>query len=281
MSNLMLCVGKTPSQPYEWDSLDVRVYSIEELCFYIVRNRYMIGRESFTHDLADWIEKECLLEELGISLRRRLDKGCSAEEFAAVILEYVRYNTREEIEETRKILREGSDMDVYEKHLARADFLVETGKYTQALDAYEGLRRASAEHDEDMRAKLLFNEGVMHAKMFCFNRAAECFRASYELTHDPESYLSYLAALRMRMTEKEYLDYITEDAKGYQFSMTLESAIQEAEEAYGASEAHMRLKDMTRLKAEGRRKEYYETASRVIDELKRAYRGSEDAAVRS
>ena len=91
----------------------------------------------------------------------------------------------------------------------------------------------------------------------------------------------YKMDFRTDMTEKEYLDYITEDAKGYQFSMTLESAIQEAEEAYGASEAHMRLKDMTRLKAEGRRKEYYETASRVIDELKRAYRGSEDAAVRS
>ena len=281
MSNLMLCVGRTPSQLFEWDHLDVRVYSMEELCFYIVRNRYMIGRESFTHDLVDWIEKECLLEELGISLRRRLEKGCSAEEFAAVILEYVRYNTKEEIEETRKVLREGSNLDVYEKHLARADFLVETGKYTQALDAYEGLRRASDDRDDAMRAKLLFNEGVMHAKMFCFTRAAECFRSAYELTHDPEDYLSYLAALRMRMTEKEYLDYITEDAKGYQFSMTLESAIQEAEEAYGASEAHNRLKEMTRLKTEGRRKEYYESAARVMDELKRSYRGSEASGTAS
>ena len=281
MTNLIRCIGKKAAHPYDWEQMDVRLYSIEELCFHIVRSRYLLGSDSFQSDLIDWIELELGLEDLALSLRRRVEKRCDVADFAFLILDYVRYNTPEEIEETKKVLKSSTDMNVYDRHLARADFLIENGRFDQALDTYQGLRRSDVPQDSATQARMLYNEGVMHARTFNFSAAAASFRSAYELTHDPDSYLRYIGALRMRMTEKEYLDYITEDAKGYQFSQTLERAIQEAEEAFASSAENETVKTLLSYKNAGKQGEYYQFAEQIIEDLKRNYRGSTDAAARS
>lgn len=280
MTNVMLCLGRQATHPFDWEQVDARVYNIEELCFYIVRGRFMLGIEAFTPAMCDWIEKECGLEELAISVRRRLDAGSSVLEIATVILEYVRYNTQEEIEEARLVLKESGDMDVYEKHLARADFLSKSSHYDQAYDVYEGLRRLAPESDEAMRTRILRGEGAMNARMLSFVRASECYRAAYDLSHEPEDYLKYLAAVRLSMSEKEYLDYIAQDARGYQYSMTLEAEISAAEEHYPQSEGYTKIKELIRLKREGRLSDYYEMCAEITKELKRGYRGQDDVVVK-
>ena len=279
MTNLMLCTGAYAVHPYDWEQIGARVHSMEELCFYIVRNRYLLTRESFSQELTDWIGTECALPELARSLQKRFSARASAAELAVMILEYVRFNSPEEIEETKRVLRESTDMDVYEKSLARADFLMESQHFHQAIDAYEDLRRATPAPEEDKHAHLLYCEGVMNARMFRFAQAAESFRASYEISRDPEAYLGYLAALRMQMTEKEYLEYLSEDPKGYQMSMTLEERISKAEEGYGLSDAFRRVRRLKTLKNEGRSGEYYAAVSETVKALKDDYRGTRDVLV--
>ena len=281
MTNLMLCTGAYALHPFDWEQIETRVHSMEELCFYIVRNRYLLTRESFTTELFDWIGTECALPDLARTLQKRHSARASAAELAVIILEYVRFNSPEEIAETKRVLRESSEMDVYEKSLARADFLMENQHFHQAIDAYEDLRRATPEPDTERQAYLLYGEGVMNARMFQFAQAAECFRASYEITHDAETYVNYLAALRMQMTEKEYLEYISEDPKGYQLSMTLEERISKAEEGYGLSEGYRRIRHLKTLKNEGKSGEYYETVAGIVRALKDDYRGTKDVLVRN
>lgn len=281
MTNLMLCTGTYAAHPYDWEQTETRIYSMEELCFSIVRNRYLLTKEAFTPELFDWIGTECALPELARSLQKRAHAGATVTELAVMVLEYVRFNSPEEIAETKRVLRESSDMDVYEKSLARADFLMENQHFHQAIDAYEDLRRSTPEPESDKHAYLLYCEGVMNARMFQFAQAAECFRASYDITPDPETYLGYLASLRMQMTEKEYLDYISDDPKGYQLSMTLEERISRAEEGYGLSDAYRRVHRLKTLKNEGRTSDYYEAAAQIVRELKDDYRGTRDVLVRN
>ena len=274
MTNLMLCVGSRGSTPFDWDILEVRVQSVEELCFQIVRNRYVISEDAFSTELFDWLERECGLAELAEILRRHLAKKASAYEMVRVILEYVQYNTEEEIQETLRVLREASDMDLYEKHLARADYLVESEHYSRASDAYDKLRKETPADDYAKQAELLIAEGVMNARMFSFARAAELFRKAYEIQHDKKTYLHYLAAMRMQMGEKEYLDFVADDTKAYQLSMPLESAISEAEEAYGKSREHQTIKQLMKSRADGQMNEYYDMVHVLTEELKKEYRGS-------
>ena len=281
MTNLMLCTGAYAVHPFDWEQIETRVHSMEELCFYIVRNRYLLTRDAFTQELFDWIGTECALPELSRSLLKRYGARASAAELAVTILEYVRFNSPEEIAETKRVLKESAEMDVYEKSLARADFLMENQHFHQAIDAYEDLRRSTPEPDADKHAYLLYCEGVMNARMFQFAQAAECFRSSYEITRDAETYVNYLAALRMQMTEKEYLDYISDDPKGYQLSMTLEERISRAEEEYGLSDGFRRIRHLKTLKNEGKSKEYYEAVAGIVRELKDDYRGTKDVLVRN
>ncbi|MBR0163927.1 MAG: hypothetical protein IJQ12_04555 [Lachnospiraceae bacterium] len=280
MTNVMLCLGARAAHPYEWEALGVRISSIEEMCFYIVRNRYLLGADAFTPALADWIEKELALPELALAVRRRLEAGSPVAEFAVMILDYVRYNPKEEIEETKRVLKDNTEMDIYEKHLARADFLIESEHFHQALDVYEGLRRMTGENDKDRQARVLKGKGAMNARMFSFSEAAMLYLEAYELTGDPDAYLKYLAALRMKMSEKEYLDYIAQDQAAYQLSMRLEALISEAEEGFGKSAGYEKVRALMQLKSQGRMNEYYEMAQQMITELKDAYRGAGDVAAR-
>lgn len=273
MTNLLLCTGKRDGAPFDIEVLEIRVANIEELCFQLVRNRYVLGEEVFTAELIDWIDKECGLRELAEILRRHFSKKTSVFEMTRIILEYVQYNTTEEIEETLRVLREAGDMDIYEKHLARADYLVESEHYSRALDAYGKLRKEIAENDYEKQANLLIAEGVMNARMFSFRRAAELFRQAYELNPEKRTYLLYLAAMRMQMGEKEYLDFVSDDVKAYQLSMPLEAAISEAEEAYGKSKEHETIKLLMKQKASGQTNEYYELVHSLTEDLKNEYRG--------
>ena len=272
MTNVILCTGAQARHPYHWLKFGVSVHSIEELCFYIVRNRYLIGMDAFDQEMIDWIGEECALETLAERLRILKRTGRGVVDFAMAILEYVNYNTPEEIEETRQTLLNSSDMDIYEKHLARAAYLMQNRRYTQAFEAYESLRAAVPADDKELHAEILHNEGVMHARLFSFMDAAECFSASYELVNSPETYLSFLASLRMQMTEQEYVDYITGDARGYQFSMTLESLMSAASEDYLNSGEHMLIERVFSSKVSGSRRDYYALIEKMCDDFKKEYR---------
>ena len=273
MTNLLLCAGSRDGAPFDIEVLELRVASIEELCFQLVRNRYVLGEEVFGAELFNWIEKECRLGELAEILRRHASKKNSVYEMTRAILEYVAYNTPEEIDETMRVLREAGDMDIYEKHLARADYLVQSEHYSRALDAYGKLRKEIADNDYEKQAEILIAEGVMNARMFSFKRAAELFRNAYEINASKRTYLLYLAAMRMQMAEKEYLDFVADDVKAYQLSMPLEAAIAEAEEAYGKSREHETIKQLMKQKAAGQTGAYYDMVHTMTEELKNDYRG--------
>ena len=283
MTNLMLRTGRIAKNPYDWEQLEVSVSSIEELCFQIVRNRYVIGQDSFTRDLFDWIDIECGLKELADNAKKIFSKSSlspSVAETVAYILSYVGYNTADEIRETVKVLEEFSNLDIYEKHLARADFLMENEHYHQAFDAYDKLLRSVSDSEENKQIRLLMSEGIMNARMFAFSRAAELFRQAYEIRQDKEIYLRYLAAMRMKMTEKEYLDFVADDQKAYQLSMPLESLISEAEERYTNSKEHEEIKELMKSKSTGDKNAYYRQVFELTEQLKKEYRGGLGLTVR-
>lgn len=283
MTNLMLRTGRIAKNPYDWEQLEVSVSSIEELCFQIVRNRYVIGQDSFTRDLFDWIDIECGLKELADNAKKIFSKSSlspSVAETVAYILSYVGYNTADEIRETVKVLEEFSNLDIYEKHLARADFLMENEHYHQAFDAYDKLLRSVSDSEENKQIRLLMSEGIMNARMFAFSRAAELFRQAYEIRQDKEIYLRYLAAMRMKMTEKEYLDFVADDQKAYQLSMPLESLISEAEERYTNSKEHEKVKELMKSKSTGDKNAYYRQVFELTEQLKKEYRGGLGLTVR-
>ena len=272
MSRPILCIGSYAQTPYQIEKIGRNVYCIEELCYCIVQNAFLLDEESFKPELFDWIEKECSLVKLSDELRGMYKKRCSMAAIAGTILDYVGYNTRKEVDKTEEILRKNAGMDMYQKKLQRADFLFKNGRYAMAFREYEFLLHNTPHIDRDLRAHIEHNEGVMYARLFLFDKASKEFLKAYEDSGNRESYLQYLSAVRMNLSNKEYISFIADSDEVYESSMEVERRMNEAEELYGASEGNLMLRTLSVYKAEGKMHEYYDKVGEITDGMKTAYR---------
>ena len=272
MSKPILCIGSYAENPYHIEKIGRNVYCIEELCYCIVKNAFLLDEESFGKPLFDWIEEECSLVKLSDELRSMYSKKCSMAALAGTILDYVGYNTRKEVDKTEEILRGNAGMDVYQKKLARANFLLKNGRYAMAFREYEFLLANTPDIDRKLRGKIEHNEGVMYAKLFLFGKAAGMFLKAYEDLGDKESYYQYLSAVRMNLTNKEYVSFIADNDEAYEASMEIEKRMKEAEDLYASSDDNIKLGTLSVYKAEGKMHEYYDKVGEITDRMKLTYR---------
>ena len=272
MSKPILCIGSYAENPYHIEKIGRNVYCIEELCYCIVKNAFLLDEESFGSSLFDWIEEECSLVKLSDELRSMYAKKCSMAALAGTILDYVGYNTRKEVDKTEEILRGNAGMDVYQKKLARANFLLKNGRYAMAFKEYEFLLANTPSIDRQLRAKIEHNEGVMYARLFLFDKAAKMFLKAYEDDGDKESYYQYLSAVRMDLSNKEYVSFIADNDEAYEASMEIEKRMKEAEDLYASSDENHKLGTLSVYKAEGKMHEYYDQVGEITDKMKQTYR---------
>ena len=106
MSRVHLCLGRLADNPYTFEKSRVRVFSIEELCFFLRENAYLLDENIFTRGLFDWIGKECALPDLGQKLNMLLKNKEKPESFVTVIFEYTGYFDDREIRETQHLVEE-------------------------------------------------------------------------------------------------------------------------------------------------------------------------------
>ncbi len=273
MSRPLLCIGTYAKTPYHIEKAGKNVYCIEELCYCLVHNAFLLDEDSFGNDLYDWIEKECSLEKLADELRSMAMKKCSIASLAGTIMDYVGYNSRKEIDRTEEILRANAGMDIYRKKMARAEFLMDNRQYGMAFREYEFLLENTPDLDRDLKARIEHNEGVMYARLFLFDKAARMFRRAFEDGRDQESFLQYLMAVRMTLSDKEYVSYIADNESAYEASLEIEKRIKEVEEFYGSSVDNHMVKTLSVYKSEGKMHEYYNMIGNMTDNLKSEYRG--------
>ena len=137
MSDLILCTGKLAENPYYIVGLGMNIYSIEELCFYLVRNAYIIDNDIMDEKLCDYIKDELLLPDLSYALKSLLSRKVSLGEFVSTILEMTGYIDEEELRKVKQILVDNASLSFSEKRKKRADNLLMSRKFTRAIDEYQ------------------------------------------------------------------------------------------------------------------------------------------------
>ena len=74
MSGYVLCQIKKAKNPYYIESISTNIYSIEELCYYLQQNIYLIDNTIINEKLCDWIRDALGLDKLYRKLYKQLDK---------------------------------------------------------------------------------------------------------------------------------------------------------------------------------------------------------------
>ena len=72
MSGLIFCSFKQAAKPYYLESAKQNIYSIEELCYFLQDNIYLLDENIMTTEFCDWLEMEVEAVNLAQKLRRIL-----------------------------------------------------------------------------------------------------------------------------------------------------------------------------------------------------------------
>lgn len=264
MSKVLLCMGKYATKPYFVERVYINVYSIEELCYCLVQNIYLIDEEIMNSKLIDWIDKECELQELSAELTKICKKKEEVSIFITAILTFVGYHTKEEINQTESNLKNNVSLSAYEKRKARADYFAESGKYILALKNYDILLEELPETEMALKAKVYHNCGVIYAWLFEYDNAKESFLEAFECDRSQDSYIQYLAANRMQMEEAEYVNFVAGQNKNYELALEVEKMIENADKQF--------VSVLKEYKEENDSNSPYEEMERITDELKEKYR---------
>ena len=81
MAGYILCQTQVASQPYLIENIQMNIYSIEELCYYLYNNIYLTDQTIMNEGLCRWVENELGLSSLARKLRGHTGKFDGIEDF--------------------------------------------------------------------------------------------------------------------------------------------------------------------------------------------------------
>lgn len=277
-----VCVGKYAKIPYSIRDLEIHVYSMEELCYVLKENAFLLDMSLLDENLVNWIDTECGLEELARELYPLVRKQGSLSAFVTMIQEYVGLYDRETIYAVECVLKEGSGLSSIEKRKNQIDYLVRKNRYPAAVHSYDDLLSKWAETEEKgeqmpgskVKAAILHNKGVALAGMMEYAAAAECFGQAYETDPTPQQYQAFLAAKRVELNESEYLSFVAERPECYEMSLQLEKIIEEMKTSFPEQLMAKQLADLKECREGMEKQKYYNEVERITRSLKEGYRSS-------
>ncbi len=272
MGRVYLCLGKQAEVPYYFERARIHVWNVEELCYFVRENAWVLEPSLLGRELAEWVGKQCALEELSAKLAAAQREEDPVIAFVRTLFSYTGYCPVQEAEQIEKILGINEKASELERAAARGDYYLQSGKYVMALREYEELLEGLTGMDPAFLGRIYHNCGVARARLFLFGEAAEAFEKAWRLTRDRESAAQYLIALRMSLGEQGYVNFVAERPDLYAESLQLEERIKSCDAAWEASEACAFLQKVMQTGEEGEAGLGRRMAGEKIEELHRAYR---------
>lgn len=274
MSNLSICVGKYAKTPYLLERINTSVCSIEELCYVMKENLFLLDSRNMNRKLADYIDQELGLWDLSKNLYGLINTGGSISAFVATILEYVGYLETPQIKEIEILLKENANLNEFEKRKVRADYEMKNQRFMTAIGEYLEILNLIDEGDLIMQSRMLHNLGVAYACMFLFEEASEYFQLAFQKHKQEESLFQYLVCIRMQKSEEEYIAFLSNQPDYFDLSLKLEKEMAAVLNQWKATKSKITLDELTELKAKGNVIGYYQKSEQILSQLKENYRES-------
>lgn len=199
MPGLILCRSKIAEEPFYIKSADLNIYSLEELCYYIYNNIYILEGEFINQHLIHYIEEELCEPPLADKLKTLIVKKAGLRELVLTILKYVDYYSVADIERIKNVLDSLNTMNVSRRLKMRGDSFLNNKRYYSAIKNYMEVFKVRREKEmpEGFYGDVYHNMGVCFARLFLYQIAADCFEQAYRLNQNKESEKEYELAVKM------------------------------------------------------------------------------------
>lgn len=200
------CFGKVADEPYIMPYTGAKVYSLEELCYYIGNNIYTITEEFFTYPLTVWLRDMADQKVIADKLETMIKNQNKLKDMVVTILCACDYYKEGEIRELIRIIDEIVSMPLHEKRKIRADNYMRAGLYAKSVIAYRKLLNGAyaASFTPESYGNILHNRGIALFYTASFEEAARDFKEAYSRNHRAESLNHYLYLLLMQGKNDEF-----------------------------------------------------------------------------
>ena len=274
MGELLLCKEPIAAMPYYIEGISWNVYSLEELCYYVEHNIYLLESDFMTEELCTWIGKEVKNSILAEKLRNIMRVNGKLSEFVQVLLDASGYCPKDVVKEILLIIREMEEKSDFERNKMRADRLLEREKYLSSIYEYKSLLESNAagEQTKELLGSIWHNLGASYARLFLFAEAIHCYEKAYKLNNHIESLKQCLMACHCHYDEAGFLQAV----ETYQPDESLVQEIrEEIDKAYNSQALETfndKFGSTVALKARGRRGDYQKEIGNMIFQWKEEYR---------
>ncbi len=230
MSGYILCRTPMASVPYYIKNVGTNIYSIEELCYYLYQNLYLVDESLMNVGLCKWIGRELRMKELARRLSILMEHNTvPLEDFACEILRSINYLSQEEMRAYRNQICALEKQSVPVREKLKGDCLMENRKYVNAIRVYRTILEQVAGRPEHPRfsGSIYHNLGCAYSRLFQKEEALVCFEKAYEYLHTREALKHYLLAYSNAKTPIEYESRMAEMKVDEQTRKEIQDAISE------------------------------------------------------
>ncbi len=274
-SQVYMCLGTLSTTPYFLSGLGVNIYSMDELCYYLCVNAYILDNDLIDTRLCDFLRDNLEMPELSNKLRMMIKANKTLGEMVTTILTDTNYCNAEEIARIKQILVDNASLSFAAKRKVRGDNLLCANKYPRAIEEYQYvLSVLNKEEEPELYSSILHNVGCAYSMMFLLEKAGEYFRKAYEIDESRESLVLYLVCLRMTVKKEDYDKIVVRN--GYDERVALEAMrlLTSAREAQIDTPYGDAMKDILSLHDAGRIPEFYRALDATLEDWKTQYRRS-------
>lgn len=274
MTRLIICNGKRATTPFHFPMTGINVYSIEELCYYLYENIYMITEETFTKELCDFIEKELGLKDRADKLREMLLVHASLKDLVVCVLCSCDYYMEPEVKRILHIIDEIAGLPQIKRNQLLADQFLSYKNYVQAKKMYSEIL-----DDFDITAlepkevgNIYHNLGVIYLHLMGFKEATQLFRQAYEKNRNTESLRQYLFSLRLSAPIEEYQKELDCFTNGNAMDHMINEELAKMEEKISKTPDYKVVQAMETLRQDGRSALYNREVEQLLNRWKAKYR---------
>jgi tetratricopeptide (TPR) repeat protein len=179
---LILCREESVTRPLYIESLEVRLYSSYELCYFIYHFPLLALDHFLDDDLLRFLREDLDLGHLAAKLERGADMGEAPEGLLVAVLQECEYFTQREVDQFQKQLDVYRSLNEADYAKAKADAYVKRGQQKKAAILYEQMLKLTGKpYDRPKwRGEVWAALGAARARMFAFESAMEALDHAYK-----------------------------------------------------------------------------------------------------
>lgn len=206
MGKLIQCSSQLAENPYYFRITDTNVYSIEEVCYYIHNNIYMLHEELFGYDFAVWLREELKMESAAHKMEKLISGHNSLKDIVVTLCCSCDYYEEVEINELIKIMDETKNLPIRKRQKIKADNYLYCNFYEKAIEEYDNILKSDDMLLADISeyGVIYHNIGVAYAGLGDFLKAGDYFSQAYEKGKNKESLREYIYCLLLEGDSDNY-----------------------------------------------------------------------------